>query len=99
MFTFYSKPNSEHNRNERVTFVGNFSDGILKIAAARCSKKDQFARKKGFQIAQGRLMKDKLIFSQEVSSCDASQFVQIAKELSEGVIKSKVVLLTNRATK
>ena len=96
MFTFYSKNSENQKSNERVTFVGTFSEGILKIAAARCSKKDQFARKKGFLIAQGRLNKNRLLFSQEMPVCSATDFVNIAKTLVENVIKTKVVLIATK---
>jgi hypothetical protein len=42
MFTYYSHPSAH---SIRVTVVGIVEDGILKIAAARCSKKDTFLKK------------------------------------------------------
>ena len=92
MFTFYSKQ-STNNRNERATFVGDFAEGMLKISVARCSKKDQFARKKGFKIAEGRFLKNKFVFVQEMPVCTAKEFVEIAKSLTGEIIKTKVVLM------
>ena len=96
MFTFYSRQQDNTPRNERVTFVGEFTDGMLKIAAARCSKRDQFARKKGFTIAQGRLTKNKLIHTQEMPVCTATDFVNIAKTLAGDIVRTKIVLLANK---
>ena len=92
MFHFFSQQ-TETNRNERVTFVGEYSDGLLKIAAARCSKKDQFARKKGVKIAEGRLSKNRLIFKQEMPDCSPKQFVDISKTLVGNILQTKVVLM------
>jgi len=88
MFRFYSSPTSP----VRVAIVGVFSEGSLKLAAARTSKKDQFIRKKGRLIAEGRLAKGKLLADIPMANCDIQQFLGIAKELSINVIKSKRVL-------
>lgn len=53
MYRFYSNPNG----NGRVTVVGEQNGNIVTLAAARCSKKDQFVKKKGRAIAEGRLAK------------------------------------------
>lgn len=43
-------------REARYTIAGVVTEtGTMKLAAARCSEKDQFSRKKGRMIAQGRL--------------------------------------------
>lgn len=43
-------------RKTRKTFAVNFdSEGVVHVAVARCSKKDQFSRKLGRTIAVGRL--------------------------------------------
>ena len=95
MYTFYSKQSTK-NRNERATFVGDFSEGILKISVARCSKKDQFARHKGRQIAEGRFYKNKFVFTKEMPSCTSKEFVDIAKSLTGEIIHSKVVLMASK---
>lgn len=94
MYHFFSK--NETRKNERVTFVGNFTDGVLKIAVARCSKKDQFIRRKGVQIAEGRLSKNKLVFSQEMPNCTGAEFVEISKSLVGEIVRTKVVLMANK---
>jgi len=57
MYRFYSEP----NQPVRVTVVGLFVDGWLYTAVSRCSNKDNFIRKKGRMIAEGRLVKGKYI--------------------------------------
>ena len=45
-------------RHSRKTFAVNFdTNGMIYVAATRCSKNDQFSRKRGSQIASGRLDK------------------------------------------
>ena len=92
MYTFHSKPINT-NRNERVTFVGDFQNGILNIAAARCSKKDQFSRKKGTQIATGRLNKHRLVYSTPLKECSNNDFLNVVRDLTPTIIKSKIILL------
>lgn len=75
-YTFYSK------EAPRVTVVGNYINGRLNIAAAKCSKKDQFVRKIGRAIASGRLLKNKLQVSINLPTCDIVTFLNYAKEIS-----------------
>lgn len=52
---------SRHDRN-RVTVVGEQREnGEFVFAAARCSNKDNFSRKRGRKIAEGRLAKGHII--------------------------------------
>lgn len=75
MFRFYSNPIN----GTRVAIVGIHSEGVLKLAAARCSKRDEFRRAKGRAIAEGRLQKNKLYSSTELSIIDVNTFVRIAE--------------------
>ena len=95
MYVFHSKTTTP-NRNERVTFVGEFENGLLKIASSRCSKKDQFNRKKGRTIAEGRLLKNKLIFQKEMTDCSGANFLDITRELSSEIIRTKQVFLVHK---
>ena len=87
MFRFYSNPQEKI----RVSVVGEHSDGELRIAVARCSNKDNFYRKKGRMIAEGRLAKGKIYAHIPMEECDVSTFVRIASKLAEEVKKTKKI--------
>lgn len=70
----------------RVTVVGDCTDGVLKIAASRCSPEDHFARKIGRDIALDRLNKDKLITSIEIENMSNNKFISIANAVADSVI-------------
>ena len=91
IFRFYSK--NENNRNERITLVGEHVEGVLKIAAARCSKRDQFQRSKGAKIALGRLAKNKLAYAIPMVTCTGTDFVSVAQTLIEPILQSKQILM------
>jgi len=55
MYRFYSNPPDIN----RISVVGEYQDGVLRLAASKCSKKDSFMRKKGRTIAEGRFNKGK----------------------------------------
>jgi hypothetical protein len=88
LFRFYSKP---ADSKIRVAVVGEYSKKVLKIAVARCSKKDSFIRKKGKAIAEGRLAKGKIHSSYKLEECPISMFIEIAKNVSEEVIHTKII--------
>ena len=88
MFRFYTKPGETKNR---VSIVGEHSEGMLKIAVARCSEKDQFFKKKGRAIAEKRLSENKLFKSFSMNNCDLKTFVYIAKAVAAEVEKTKVI--------
>lgn len=87
MFRFYSNPTCKN----RVTVVGTHSEGVLKIAVARCSKKDSFIKKKGRMIAEGRLAANKLHSLHQLDTCEVVDFVNIAKTISDEVTNNKIV--------
>ena len=88
LYRFYS--NSKKNR---VTVVGSCNNGYLKLAAARCSNKDQFVRRKGRAIAEGRLLKGKLFTSIPMveENCSTELFIEHAKLVVDMVSKTKKV--------
>ena len=85
MLRFYSLPTDKN----RVAVVGECKDGVLKVAVARCSKKDSFIRKKGRAIAEGRLLKGKLHSSYPMDTCDYTNFIEIAGKIVNEVKASK----------
>ena len=91
MYHFYSKP-SQKGSNERVSVVGEHKNGMLQIAAARCSAKDQFSRKTGRAIAKARLEDNKTYVSIPVEKCDISLFLLVAQGVSQNVLKTKKVI-------
>ena len=88
LYRFYS--NSKKNR---VTVVGACNNGYLKIATARCSNKDQFVRRKGRAIAEGRLLKGKLFTSIPMVGdvCSTEIFIEHAKLVVDRVNQTKQV--------
>jgi hypothetical protein len=86
MFRFYSNAGSG-----RVSVVAEHSEGMLKIAVARCSHKDNFIRRKGRAIAEGRLEKGKLYSSIPMKECDIQTFIHHAKMVAEEVQQTKRV--------
>lgn len=86
---FHSKHTS--NRAPRVTIVGINDNGTMKFAAARCSKKDQFNRKKGRIIATGRLQTEKIVHSAPIAQ-DPFPFYEIAKDLSSKIIEDPTLI-------
>lgn len=88
MFGFYSPVNET---KVRVTIVGEHTDGMLRIAVARCSAKDNFVKKYGRGRALKRLSLGKLYKTILLDDCSPKAFVEIAKQVAEEVILSKVV--------
>lgn len=87
MFHFYSKPSKN-----RLSFAGVHKEGVLKIAVARCSKKDTFVKKKGRAIAEGRLHKDKIYHSIPLEICDGRDFVKAVEPLVEPLLKDPTLV-------
>ena len=84
MFRFYSKA----DETNRVSIVGECTDGVLKVAAARCSSKDNFVRKKGRELAEKRLQSNELCFEIPADKCDVRTFIVIAKGLCQQIKNS-----------
>ena len=84
MYIFHSRPVA---KQARVTLVIKYVDGIVSIAASRCSAKDNFSRKKGRQIAEGRLVKGKLVDSfEKKDSMSNVEFLNYANYYAEMVV-------------
>lgn len=60
-FVYHTKNLLKSNHQPRVTVVGKVDGAYLNLAVARCSKKDQFSRQKGREIATKRLEKGEFI--------------------------------------
>lgn len=87
IYRFYSNPNSE----VRVAIVGKVVGTKLQVAVSRCSAKDQFIRRKGRHIAEGRLSKGKLHSEIELNTEELTNetFVALATNISNEVINTK----------
>lgn len=97
MFGFHSKL-PENNRNDkdnkvRVTVIGEYSEGVLKLAVSRCSRKDRFVKKIGTARAVARLKRDKLYKVIDMQECKCVDFINIAKQIAEEVRINKVVIV------
>jgi len=66
----------------RFTVMGKVEEGVLSMAASRCSQKDQFNKEKGRLIAEGRLEKESFV-DVNVEKELGKQFVKEAKEICE----------------
>jgi len=88
-YYFHSQPFN----GVRVTIAGKYEPEakILKIAAARCSKKDVFNKKIGRKIASGRLEANILAYIDEIDDFSIKKFIKIANMISKTVsLTSKI---------
>ena len=88
MYRYYSNPIG----GRRVAVVGEHSKGVLKIAVAICSNKDQFIRVKGRNIAEGRLLKGKCYESIKTKECDTRCFIGHAERIATEAAMSKIIV-------
>lgn len=94
MFGFYSdlpKDEKDKNLRVRVTVVGEHTEGMLKVAVSRCSRKDNFVKKNGRGRAEKRLKIGKLYKEIPMQECKCKDFINIAAEIAEEVRVSKVI--------
>lgn len=97
MFRYYSTPNEA---NVRITIAGVHSDGVLKLAVSRCSKKDRYVKKIGREKAEKRLSIGLLYDQIELKECDAKTFVEFAKKAVLDIDKNaKVVKILPKGEK
>lgn len=82
----YHSP-ATHKKGIRVTVAGKVQDGYLNIAVSRCGEEDKFVKKEGLKIAIERLNKGVLFTKVEFENKKLSNFIEIAKLISETVIK------------
>jgi hypothetical protein len=88
MFRFYSRPPLTKSR---VSVVADIREDLYHIAVSRCSAKDQFLKKKGRAIAEGRLAKGKVYATHPVKTGKTGEFIAIAKQVAMEVDESKIV--------
>lgn len=89
---YYGKPTVSPYR---ATVVGEFEEktGELKIAVSLCNPKDQFNKKKGTAIAEGRMRKGKLFTIIEgLNTCSIPQFVAIARDIAQEVADQHITV-------
>lgn len=85
MFRFYSKPTETNG--VRVAVVAEHSEGVLKVAIARCSTKDHYDKRVGRALAEKRLTENELYASIPIQVCDVKTFVLFAKGVAAEVSK------------
>ena len=85
IYRFYSSP--EHKN--RVAVIGEYAEGQLTLAVSRCSDKDNFVRKKGRFIAEGRLKKGKIYGIVTIPKPTTEDFLKIAGRIAGWVEASK----------
>lgn len=89
MLRFYSKPIN----GSRVTVVGEYSEGVLNLAVACCSSNDNFMKKKGRLIAEGRFNKGLFIDSVPIKDdTSIATFIEQALRVSEEVATNNEVV-------
>lgn len=88
MFIYYSDKNSKN----RVSVVGTHENGLLKLGVARCGKKDNFCRKTGRTIAEGRLRKGNIFTKVPIDTCRTEDFIRHAKAVVDNVEKDPRVI-------
>jgi len=79
MYYYYSSPDDPN----RISFAGEYNEGVLRIAAARKSDKDVFVRKTGRNKATGRLRGNVLLHERAIAKDQFSikLFVDTCREL------------------
>lgn len=85
---FHLRKDADHVAD--VTIAGKVINNRLTMSASRTSPRDNFSKKKGRAIAEGRLAKGKVIFSDVAVSTDmkklGTQFrneaIELAKQIS-----------------
>lgn len=88
IYRFYSNP----IQGARVTVVGQLEGNSLNVACARCSPRDNFVRRKGRTIAEGRLKKGKLYGAMVIGYAEQYRpklFIELATDVAEDVAKTK----------
>lgn len=81
-FYYYTEPGKN-----RISYAGRYEDGLLEVAAARCSDKDEFSKKKARWILDGRLALDKLLAVREIAECKTEDFIKVCQEYTEELQK------------
>lgn len=86
IFRYYSTVKRStwyHEPRPVVTVVGIHEVGILKLAAARCSEKDQFEKKVGRELAEKRLSEGKHVAHVFIDECRVKDFIKYAEAVTK----------------
>lgn len=85
-FVFHTQP--QEGTNVRVTVVGVLKENNeMSIGVSRCSKKDQFIRKLGRNIATGRALKNPMVVIDfQPKPNQGELFIEHAKEIAKDCI-------------
>ena len=96
-FIFYSSPDNDFG--VRVTVVGDYADGVLNFAVARCSQADIFVRKTGREKAIERLKNGEFVTSLKSETMTFKRFFGAASAVANAVaifnIDVKIGLIEN----
>lgn len=82
-FIYYSSP--DNDLGARVTVVGEYADGVLNLAVARCSNMDAFVKKTGREIATERLKKGEFVLSFKSETMSFKRFFGVASAVAYAV--------------
>lgn len=89
MYYYHSKPEEGTNR---ITVAGQWNNGILDLAIAKCSKRDQFKKEMGRTISQSRLFKGKIYKSVLVDQFTGKVFVEAARAVAKEAGNSAIAM-------
>ncbi len=91
MFRYYQRSNEDSPNTINVSIAAEHKEGVLKIAVARCSNKDNFIKKKGRLIAENRLAKDLTYKEVPLDNCEIKDFIDLAMKVAKEVEETKEV--------
>lgn len=84
-----------NNKKQRLTIVGQCENEKIKIITIPCNRKDQFCKKKGYDIYQEILKGKEFIHnSYEISGEDARDFIRHCHSMY--FIKEGIVIRTDK---
>ena len=90
MYYYYSSPDDPN----RISFAGEYNEGVLRIAAARTSTKDHFVRRTGRMKATGKLKGNILLHERALDKDQFSikLFVETCKSLIPYIHRDPAVI-------
>ena len=96
---FHTAYPGKGKKGVRITVAGSLQDdGTMKFGVARCSESDQFARKRGRELAEQRAQSnDKFLCRIPVQGKEDETikwFAQTAKSLGEGLLADEIKNVT-----
>ncbi len=81
---------SPHFIKPRITVVGEYHDGLLKFAVARCSLKDRFVRKTGRLIAMERIVNGDVFLVLKTRNPNSEIFHEYANVITNHIWNTNV---------